>query len=303
MSTDVAVREPQALTVLSNDQLKFIAGTEFVPKGLRNNLPAILACVATGRAIGIDDMTAIRSIHIIDGKPTFAAELMVMLVRRRGHSITGEVTADHATVTGTRADNGDSMTSTFTLEMAKRAGLASKQNWKNYPESMCWARAVSQLCRMLFADCFAGGTYTAEELGDEDSSDGRAVSDSEASAERGSDDQAPGMGARTPEPTLPADEWDGTFPPDADAEIPPVKVITRKQVERLVAVANSHSVSDARLRVIVKEHAGVESTKEIPAVVYDALVAAVELEAPEESGFAARAAEAQATREAAEAQA
>ncbi len=276
MSTDVAVREPQALTVLSNDQLKFIAGTEFVPKGLRNNLPAILACVATGRAIGIDDMTAIRSIHIIDGKPTFAAELMVMLVRRRGHSITGEVTADHATVTGTRADNGDAMTSTFTLEMAKRAGLASKQNWKNYPESMCWARAVSQLCRMLFADCFAGGTYTSEELGED------------GEPEHVEDD---------------AQEWDGSFPPAEDVEIPPVKVITQAQVKRLFAVANSHSVSDARLREIVKEHAGVESTKEIPAVVYDALVAAVELEAPEESGFAARAAEAQATRDAAEAQA
>lgn len=169
MGTDVDVRngDSQQLAVLTNDQLQYIARTEFVPPGLRGNLPAILACVATGRAIGIADMTALRSIHIIDGKATFSAELMVQLVRRRGHSIVGSVTDGEATVTGTRVDNGDAMTVTWTSGMAERAGLLKKSNWAKYPESMLWARAASQLCRMLFADCFAGATYTPEEIGDE----------------------------------------------------------------------------------------------------------------------------------------
>jgi len=68
-------------------------------------------------------------------------------------------------VTGKRSDNGDEMSVTWTLEMAERAGLLNKQNWKKYPEAMLWARAASQLCRMLFADCFAGATYTPEEIG------------------------------------------------------------------------------------------------------------------------------------------
>ncbi len=172
MSTDVAVRAPAPQQpVLSNDQLQFIARTEFVPPGLRGNLPAILACVATGRALGIADMTALRSIHIIDGKATFSAELMVQLVRRNGHSITGTVTEGTATVKGRRADNGDEMEATWTLAMAERAGLLGKSNWKKYPEAMLWARAASQLCRMLFADCFAGATYTTEELGEENTDD------------------------------------------------------------------------------------------------------------------------------------
>ncbi len=166
MSTDLVVRDERQMAVLTNEQLQFIAGTEFVPPGLRGNLPAILACVATGRALGIADMSALRSIHIIDGKATFSAELMVQLVRRAGHSITGEVTDGEATVTGTRADNGDTMKATWTLAMAERAGLLNKQNWRKYPEAMLWARAASQLCRMLFADCFAGATYTDEELED-----------------------------------------------------------------------------------------------------------------------------------------
>lgn len=152
---------------LRNEELEVISRTEFVPRGLRGNMPAILACVATGRALGLDDMASLRSIHIVDGQATFSAELMVQLVRKAGHSITGEFADGSSTVRGRRADNGDEMAVTWTMAMAERAGLAGKANWKKYPESMLWARAVSQLCRMLFADCFAGSTYTPEEIGAE----------------------------------------------------------------------------------------------------------------------------------------
>src|SRR5579872_1535656 len=156
-------RRPSSTEMLTNEQLRYIASTDFVPKNLRGNLPAILACVATGRALGIPDMAALRSIHIVDGKATFSAELMVSLVRKRGHSITGRIGDGKATVTGKRGDNGDEMSVVWTMEMADRAGLLGKDNWKKYPDSMLWARAVSQLCRMLFADVFAGQTYTPDE--------------------------------------------------------------------------------------------------------------------------------------------
>jgi hypothetical protein len=231
--TDVVVHQPQQLTVLSNDQLTYISRTEFVPPGLRGNLPAILACVATGRALGIADMTALRSIHIIDGKATFAAELMVLLVRRAGHSITGEVADGSATVTGTRADNGDTLTSTWTLAMADRAGLLNKSNWKKYPESMLWARAVSQLCRMLFADCFAGNTYTPEEL------------DAEAAAAQHD---------------LPADgEDDGLFPPlDAEAGPPAAEAATAAQLKKLNVLVGTLREAEQITTEFVWEIAGRE---------------------------------------------
>ncbi len=165
MSTALELRERPAVVSLTSDQLNFISRTEFVPKGLRGNLPAILACVSTGRELGLGDMTSLRSIHIVDGKATFSAELMVQLVRKAKHHITFKASGESCIVYGKRADNGDDGEFEWTLEMAKRAGLLSKDNWKNYPESMLWARAVSQLCRMLFADCFAGASYTPEELG------------------------------------------------------------------------------------------------------------------------------------------
>lgn len=163
--TDLVKREQPtaAVAAMSTDQLKFIANTDFIPKSMRGNLPAILACVATGRALGLADMDALRSIHIIDGKATMSAELMVKLARRNGHSISGQFGDGEVTVVGRRADTGDEMTVTWTTAMAQRANLVGKDNWKKYPEAMLWARAASQLCRMLFPDCLGGVSYTPEE--------------------------------------------------------------------------------------------------------------------------------------------
>jgi hypothetical protein len=35
---------------------------------MRGNLPAILACVAMGRELGLGDMVALRTINVIDGR-------------------------------------------------------------------------------------------------------------------------------------------------------------------------------------------------------------------------------------------
>jgi hypothetical protein len=163
VSQEIAVRAPQRLDA---EQVKYIAATEFVPKAYRGNLPAIMAALAYGRELGLGDMESLRSIHMIDGKPAMPAELMVRLVRKRGHSITGSFGPEEATAHGKRKDNDDEMTVTWTLEMAKRAGLhpnPKKENWMKYPEAMLWARAASQLCRMLFPDCLSGLVYTPDE--------------------------------------------------------------------------------------------------------------------------------------------
>ncbi len=254
MSTDIAIR--RQTTSLTNEQLEFISRTEFVPPGLRGNLPAIMACVATGRELGIGDMAALKSIHVIDGKPTFSAELMVQLVRRAGHSITGLVGDGRAVVTGMRADNGDTITVEWTHEMAEKAGLAKKQNWVRYENSMLWARAVSQLSRMLFADCFAGQTYTPEELED-------------------SVVETPSL-----EPPDDDDE-DWTAPPEdepAPEDEPEIEFISTPQRTRLWTIAQANGVDEPRLRELVEYVAGVQSTKEITRDKYDALVAAVEAE-------------------------
>lgn len=156
--------QPKAIERLGVNQVQAIANTDLIPPKLRGNVPAIMATILKGRALGLDDMHALTALHWIDGKPTLPAETMVLLSRRAGHSIVGEYGDGKVTARGKRGDTGDEMTVTWTLEMAQRANLLGKDNWKKYPESMLWARAASQLCRMLFADVLAGVGYTPEEL-------------------------------------------------------------------------------------------------------------------------------------------
>jgi hypothetical protein len=238
-TTALEVRKQKALAdavgagILTNPQLVYISNTEFVPVGLRGHVDKILACVATGRALGLPDMTALRSIHIIEGKAAFSAELMVMLARGAGHSITGTVTGEKAIVTGTRKDTKDTMTVEWTLEMAERAGLLSKPGWKKYPESYLWARAASQLCRMLFADCFAGATYTPEELGAGDITADELMDEPEP--------QDPAQGATPPQRSAPdPEEQAGEIVDETDE---PVE-ITEEQRDRLLKLVTA--LSDAQ---------------------------------------------------------
>lgn len=141
--------------------------TEFVPAALRGNGPAVLACVMAGAEIGLGPMTSLQLIDVIQGRPALSPEGQRALVLRAGHRIVPrEMSATACTVWGQRADTGDELTVTWTMDEAAQAGLASKTNWRQYPKAMLLARATSELCRGLFADVISGiGSYVPDELG------------------------------------------------------------------------------------------------------------------------------------------
>lgn len=160
-----------ATTPMTYNTLTAIANTEFVPKGLRGSPVKMLAAVMYGREIGITPMQALSNIHIIDGKPTPSAEMLTAKIRQSGHRMRAVAMDDKScTVLGERVEDGEvveTMEFTYTIDMAKRANLTGKDNWKKYPEAMLYWRAASQLARMFFADCLIG-FYTPDELGSAD---------------------------------------------------------------------------------------------------------------------------------------
>jgi len=142
-----------------------ISNTPFVPTALRGKNEAVLACVLYGAELGLGPMQSLNSIHVIEGRTAMSPELMRAMVARHGHRIDViENSNDVCEVKGTRADTGSTATVRWTLDDAKMAGLAGKNNWKTYPRAMLLARATSELCRIVFPDVIAGLSYTPEEV-------------------------------------------------------------------------------------------------------------------------------------------
>ena len=135
-----------------------IAETEFVPRGLRGSIPATTAAILYGREVGLPPMTALNQTHVIEGKPSMAAEAMRAMVLAAGHEI--EVLESTGGVCRMRARRRGSERWTpevvWTIDMARAANLTNKPNWKNHPRRMLQARASSELCELHFPDVVLG---------------------------------------------------------------------------------------------------------------------------------------------------
>lgn len=142
-----------------------LAQAGLLPAAYRSQPANVLLIVEQAEALGIPVMTALNGVHVIDGKPTISPALMSALVRRAGHKlrVTGDDT--HAVAEIIRADDPDfTFRSEWTLERAKKAGLAGRGSWGKYPAAMLKARAISEVCRDACQEVVAG-VYTPEELG------------------------------------------------------------------------------------------------------------------------------------------
>lgn len=143
-----------------------VAATDFVPKPMRGNKGAVMACLLTGRELGIGPMQALRDVYIVNGRPCLAATLMVSRVRGRGHQFkTVESTAERAVVQVHRKGETEPEPPVeFTIADAKRAELGGKDNWRHYPKAMLWSRAAAAACRRDAPEALGGVVYTPEEI-------------------------------------------------------------------------------------------------------------------------------------------
>ncbi|MGH3088644.1 MAG: hypothetical protein ACRDSJ_15170, partial [Rubrobacteraceae bacterium] len=81
-----------------------LVGTGFLPKAIKTPQQAA-AIILKGQELRIPAMQALSHIHVIEGKPTMSAELMVSLVQRAGHKLRVlETSPESCTVQGARAD-------------------------------------------------------------------------------------------------------------------------------------------------------------------------------------------------------
>lgn len=148
------------------DLAKVLSQANIIPSALRGKPNDVAAIVLHGASLGIDAMSAIRSMHIIEGKPTLSADLMVGLAKRSPvceYFILVESTDEVATWETKRRGDPKPVRLSFTIAQARAAGLTGKSTWKAYPAAMLRARGASGLGRAVYSDLFAG-VYDPDEL-------------------------------------------------------------------------------------------------------------------------------------------
>jgi len=133
-----------------------------VPRAYQNNPAAVAAIIMTGFELGIAPMTAMRELHLIEGKVSLSATLMLTLARRAGIKTRWLKTDNTVATIGVTVPGQPEQTLTFSMEDAKAAGLWGKGNWSKHPAAMLRARATSAAIRAFCPEAIGGSVYESE---------------------------------------------------------------------------------------------------------------------------------------------
>lgn len=132
--------------------------------GMKSEQQAI-ALMLVAQAEGLHPATIAQDYDIIQGRAARKSHSVLARFQAAGGRI-----AWH-TLTETKAEatfthpSADAVTLDWTIEMAKRAGLTGKDNWKNYPRAMLRARCIAEGVRAVYPAAI-GGLLVSEEASD-----------------------------------------------------------------------------------------------------------------------------------------
>jgi hypothetical protein len=126
-----------------------------------------MALMLIAQAEGVHPAVAARDFHVIQGRPALKADAMLARFQSAGGRVRWIVHTDEAVRAEFSHPSGGTLEIEWTMDRAKQAGLAGRDQWKAYPRQMLRARVISEGVRAVFPGV-AVGTYTVEELKDVD---------------------------------------------------------------------------------------------------------------------------------------
>lgn len=150
------------------EQAETLVRSGLLPRAI-NTAEKAIVIMAKGKELGIPSMHAFSHIHIVDGKPTMSAELMLTMIVK--HCPDARISylqndSDACRLEASRRAMGKSIFA-FSKSDAAQAGLMKKDNWQKYTRAMLRSRAISEMGRAMFPDALCGISYTPEEIGGE----------------------------------------------------------------------------------------------------------------------------------------
>lgn len=180
--TEIATRETAPVAVPANQPIdsslekwareaaaisgiaQAIAGTTLAG-AYRGKRDEIVAVVLAGHELGLQPMTSLKSIDVIQGQPALRAHAMRGIVQRQGHEIeVVESTDTLCRMRGRRKGSEAWQEVVWDIPRARLLGLLNKDQWKKQPKTMLIARATGEVCRLIASDALHGMPYVAEEL-------------------------------------------------------------------------------------------------------------------------------------------
>jgi len=145
------------------------------------NAQQALVKILAGREMGFPSFASMNGVNIIKGKPTISANLMASAVKRSGkyNYQIKELNDKKASIEFLEIRNGKYISlgiSDFTIDESARAKLVDKDNWRNYPKNMLFARAISNGIRFYCPEVMSGNVvYTPDELGKNEDDNGNLI--------------------------------------------------------------------------------------------------------------------------------
>lgn len=165
--TELARIEDAGTLATDMEYARVVSVGDLLPTAYRGKPANVLVAIGLGRAMGLSPAEALYRIHVIQGRPTAAAELIASNVRKAGHRlrVSGDETQARATII--RADDPEfEFESVWTLDRARKLELSGKDGWKKQPGTMMRWRAVTEVARLACPEALYGVAYVADEVGE-----------------------------------------------------------------------------------------------------------------------------------------
>jgi hypothetical protein len=135
-----------------------VVDSTFIPKSIRGDIGAVVACWLTGRELGIGPMMSLRHVQVVDGTPSLSSEYKRASVLAAGHKMEIiEWTTVRCTIRAQRRGMPWTQPVTYTIQDAEKAGLVKpKGSYMTRPRRMLFARASAEIFDALFPDITMG---------------------------------------------------------------------------------------------------------------------------------------------------
>jgi hypothetical protein len=137
---------------------KALAGAGLIPAAYREKPADMMLVVMSGAELGLPPMASLRLYHVIEGVPRLGAEGVRAIIIQSPdceYFEFAESSPERAVWIGKKVGRPEKSI-TWTMERARKAGLAGKANWTKSPEDMLNARASMQLGRLIWPHIVAG---------------------------------------------------------------------------------------------------------------------------------------------------